>query len=222
MSRLLCTIRRQALSLRGGARIPFGPVLSIGETGSGMVLYAGVCASLIRLRKLRPNVNVGVGISLALMTGLKRCQHRTGGRGPCFACWKSEAGIFPFFFENGKHRTPESPAPMLLRRFSSVGRNASAYPPRSGGEFSSAAEMAELIAANPVRKTRFPGLNGWSSCDRAGRLCESVPVQPTDHCYSIPNGWFPFQSGMEFTCKSVLVGKRWTRNLSEKPTVCVA
>src|SRR2546427_5492413 len=54
------------------------------------------------------------------------------------------------------------------------------------------------------------------------RLCESVPVQPTDHCYSIPNGWFPFQSGMEFTCKSVLVGKRWTRNLSEKPTVCVA
>src|SRR6266568_5153027 len=30
------------------------------------------------------------------MTGLKRHQHRTGGRGPCFACWKSEAGIFPF------------------------------------------------------------------------------------------------------------------------------
>ena len=61
-----------------------------------MVLYAGVCASLIRLRKLRPNADalmLGVGISLALMTGLKRHQHRTGGRGPCFACWKSEAGI---------------------------------------------------------------------------------------------------------------------------------
>src|SRR5439155_10258402 len=96
MSRLLCTIRRQALSLRGGARIPFGPVLSIGETGSVMVLYAGVCASLIRLRKLRPNADalmLGVGISLALMTVLKRNQHRTGRRGPCFACWKSEAGI---------------------------------------------------------------------------------------------------------------------------------
>src|SRR3989442_12851607 len=49
--------RRQALSLRGGARIPFGPVLSIGETGSVMVLYAGVCASLMRLRKLRPNAD---------------------------------------------------------------------------------------------------------------------------------------------------------------------
>src|SRR5947208_15796919 len=57
MSRLLCTIRRQALSLRGGARIPFGPVLSIGETGSVLVLYAGVCASLIRLRKLRPTAD---------------------------------------------------------------------------------------------------------------------------------------------------------------------
>src|SRR2546422_7825541 len=60
---------------------------------------------------------------------------------------------------------------MLLRRFSSGGRNASAYHPRSGAEFSSAAEMAELIAANPVRKARFPGLNGWSSCDRAGCGC---------------------------------------------------
>src|SRR5437016_13740372 len=80
-------------------------------------------------------------------------------------------GFFLFVFENGKHRTPESPAPMLLRRFSSGGRNASAYHPRSGAEFSSAAEMAELIAANPVRKTRFPGLNGWSSCDRAGYGC---------------------------------------------------
>jgi amino acid transporter len=52
--------------------------------GSMMVLYAAVCASLIRLRKLRPNADafripfgpvlsiVGVAIALALMTGLKR------------------------------------------------------------------------------------------------------------------------------------------------------
>jgi hypothetical protein len=49
-----------------------------------MVYYAGTCASLIRLRKLRPNAValripfgpvlsiLGVGISLALMIGLKR------------------------------------------------------------------------------------------------------------------------------------------------------
>jgi len=53
-------------------------------SGTLMVLYAGVCASLIRLRKVRPNVDafrmpfapvlsmVGIAITLALMTGLKR------------------------------------------------------------------------------------------------------------------------------------------------------
>jgi basic amino acid/polyamine antiporter, APA family len=53
-------------------------------SGTLMVLYAGVCASLIRLRKLRPNADafripfapvlsiVGIAIALALMTGLKR------------------------------------------------------------------------------------------------------------------------------------------------------
>ncbi|HEX9120565.1 MAG TPA: APC family permease [Terriglobales bacterium] len=54
------------------------------SAGSMMVYYAGTCASLIRLRKLHPNADalripfgpalsiVGVAISLALMTGLKR------------------------------------------------------------------------------------------------------------------------------------------------------
>jgi amino acid transporter len=54
------------------------------SSGSMMVYYAGTCASLIRLRKLRPNADafripfgpllsiLGVAISLALMTGLKR------------------------------------------------------------------------------------------------------------------------------------------------------
>jgi basic amino acid/polyamine antiporter, APA family len=53
-------------------------------SGTLMVLYAGVCASLIRLRKLRPKADafripfgpvlsvVGVAIALALMTALKR------------------------------------------------------------------------------------------------------------------------------------------------------
>jgi len=53
-------------------------------SGTLMVLYAGVCASLIRLRRLRPNADAfripygsvssifGVAIALALMTGLKR------------------------------------------------------------------------------------------------------------------------------------------------------
>jgi amino acid transporter len=53
-------------------------------SGTLMVLYAGVCASLIRLRKVRPNADafripfapvlsiVGITIALALMTGLKR------------------------------------------------------------------------------------------------------------------------------------------------------
>jgi amino acid transporter len=52
--------------------------------GSGMVYYAGMCASLIRLRKLRPTADafripfgpvlsiVAVAIALGLMTGLKR------------------------------------------------------------------------------------------------------------------------------------------------------
>ncbi len=54
------------------------------SAGSTMVYYAGTCASLIRLRKLRPSADalrvsfgpvlsiLGVAISLALMTGLKR------------------------------------------------------------------------------------------------------------------------------------------------------
>jgi basic amino acid/polyamine antiporter, APA family len=54
--------------------------------GSMMVLYAAVCASLIRLRKLRPNVDafripfgsvlsiIGIAIAVGLMTGLKRSQ----------------------------------------------------------------------------------------------------------------------------------------------------
>ena len=54
------------------------------SAGSAMVYYAGTCASLIRLRKLRPNADalrvpfgpllsiLAVAISLALMTGLKR------------------------------------------------------------------------------------------------------------------------------------------------------
>src|SRR5262249_48578890 len=53
-------------------------------SGTMMVLYAGVCSSLIRLRKLRPKADafriplgpvlsiVGAGIALALMTALKR------------------------------------------------------------------------------------------------------------------------------------------------------
>jgi amino acid transporter len=53
-------------------------------SGTLMVLYAGVCASLIRLRKACPNADafrvpfapvlsiVGIAIALALMTGLKR------------------------------------------------------------------------------------------------------------------------------------------------------
>jgi amino acid transporter len=53
-------------------------------SGTLMVLYAGVCASLIRLRMLRPKADafripfapvlsiVGIAIALALMTGLKR------------------------------------------------------------------------------------------------------------------------------------------------------
>ena len=54
------------------------------SSGSIMVYYAGTCASLVRLRKLRPNADalripfgpvlsiIGVAISLGLMTGLKR------------------------------------------------------------------------------------------------------------------------------------------------------
>jgi basic amino acid/polyamine antiporter, APA family len=52
--------------------------------GTMMVLYAAVCASLIRLRKLRPNADsfrvpfgpvlsiIGIAIAVGLMTGLKR------------------------------------------------------------------------------------------------------------------------------------------------------
>jgi hypothetical protein len=43
--------------------------------------------------------------------------------------------------------------------------------------------------------------------------------QERDGPYSMPNGWFPFQSGMESTWRSVFVGRRFTRNLSEIPTV---
>jgi APA family basic amino acid/polyamine antiporter len=54
------------------------------SAGATVVYYAGMCASLIRLRKLRPNVDalripmgsvlsiVAVAIALGLMTGLKR------------------------------------------------------------------------------------------------------------------------------------------------------
>jgi basic amino acid/polyamine antiporter, APA family len=54
------------------------------SSGSMIILYAGVCASLIRLQKLRPNAEalripfgpllsvLATAISLALMTGLKR------------------------------------------------------------------------------------------------------------------------------------------------------
>lgn len=62
-----------------------GTFLYLVAVGSGtfMILYAGMCASLIRLRKLRPNADayripfgpvlsvLGVAISVALMTGLK-------------------------------------------------------------------------------------------------------------------------------------------------------
>jgi amino acid transporter len=54
------------------------------SSGSMIILYAGICASLIRLRKLHPTADalripfgpvlsiLGIAISLALMTGLKR------------------------------------------------------------------------------------------------------------------------------------------------------
>jgi L-asparagine transporter-like permease len=54
------------------------------SAGATVVYYAGMCASLIRLRKLRPNVDalripmgsvlciVAVAIALGLMTGLRR------------------------------------------------------------------------------------------------------------------------------------------------------
>jgi len=54
------------------------------SSGSMIVMYAGVCASLIRLRKLRPNADalripfgpflsvLAIAISLLLITGLKR------------------------------------------------------------------------------------------------------------------------------------------------------
>ena len=65
-----------------------GTFLWLMALGSGtmMVMYAAMCASLIRLRKLTPNADalriplgpvlsiLGIGISLALMTGLKRSE----------------------------------------------------------------------------------------------------------------------------------------------------
>src|SRR5260370_24874639 len=72
-------------ALMGWALASSGTFLWLVALGSGifMVLYVGMCASLIRLRKLRPNADafripfgpglsmLGVAISLALMTGLK-------------------------------------------------------------------------------------------------------------------------------------------------------
>jgi len=73
-------------ALTGWALAASGSFLRIAALSSGsmLILYAGVCASLIRLRKLRPNVEalrvpfawllsiVAIAISLVLMTSLRR------------------------------------------------------------------------------------------------------------------------------------------------------
>jgi len=84
------------------------------SAGSSMIYYAGMCASLIRLRKLRPSADafripfgpvlsiVAVAIALGLMTGLKR-------RELLLMCVTALIATANWLWSRGRHVQSESP-----------------------------------------------------------------------------------------------------------------